>query len=78
MHHMAGNMAEWVHDWLGFDYYPMMPERNPQGPNAGRYKGVRGGSWRSKPHMLRTATRGGAFPERRAATVGFRCARAAS
>ena len=78
MHHMAGNMAEWVHDWLGFDYYPMMPERNPQGPNAGRYKGVRGGSWRSKPHMLRTATRGGAFPERRAATIGFRCARAGS
>jgi iron(II)-dependent oxidoreductase len=78
LHHMAGNVAEWVWDWMGIDYYVMMPERNPQGPATGRYKSVRGGSWKSKPEMLRTATRGGAVPDQRAATVGFRCARAAS
>jgi iron(II)-dependent oxidoreductase len=75
LRHMAGNAAEWVQDWLGLDYYVSMPERNPPGPSAGRYKGVRGGSWKSKPAMLRTATRGGAPPEQRAATIGFRCAR---
>lgn len=77
LHHMAGNVAEWVHDWFGFDYYAYMPDRNPQGPSAGRYKSVRGGSWKSKRVMLRTATRGGAAPDQRSATIGFRCARSA-
>ncbi len=77
LHHMAGNVAEWVQDWFGTDYYIMMPERNPSGPATGRYKSVRGGSWKSKPAMLRTATRGGAVPDQRAATIGFRCARPA-
>jgi formylglycine-generating enzyme required for sulfatase activity len=76
--HMAGNVAEWVQDWLGFDYYPIMPERNPPGPRTGRYKVVRGGSWRSDPALLRTATRNGAFAEQRFPTIGFRCARSAS
>ncbi|HET9962262.1 MAG TPA: SUMF1/EgtB/PvdO family nonheme iron enzyme [Nitrospiraceae bacterium] len=75
LHHMAGNVAEWVNDWFGFDYYAYMPERNPPGPPSGRYKSVRGGSWKSKPNMLRTATRGGASPNQRSATVGFRCAK---
>jgi formylglycine-generating enzyme required for sulfatase activity len=72
--HLAGNVAEWVNDWLGSDYYPIMPEKNPPGPKTGRYKVVRGGSWKSKPEMLRAATRGGAFPEERSPTIGFRCA----
>ncbi|MGE3979438.1 MAG: formylglycine-generating enzyme family protein [Nitrospira sp.] len=75
LHHMAGNIAEWVQDWFGFDYYAYMPERNPPGPTTGRYKSVRGGSWKSKRVMLRAATRGGAAPDQRAATIGFRCAR---
>jgi iron(II)-dependent oxidoreductase len=75
LHHMAGNIAEWVQDWFGFDYYAYMPERNPSGPPTGRYKSVRGGSWKSRRVMLRTATRGGASPDQRAATIGFRCAR---
>jgi iron(II)-dependent oxidoreductase len=77
LHHMAGNAAEWVEDWFGIDYYATMPDRNPRGPNSGRYKVVRGGSWKSEPVMLRTATRSGASPDRRAATIGFRCARSA-
>jgi iron(II)-dependent oxidoreductase len=77
LHHMAGNAAEWVEDWFGIDYYATMPDRNPRGPNSGRYKVVRGGSWKSEPVMLRTATRSGASPDRRAATIGFRCARPA-
>jgi len=75
LHHMAGNVAEWVEDWFLADYYPIMPDRNPPGPGEGRYKVVRGGSWKSKPHMLRTATRGGAVPDQRLATIGFRCAK---
>lgn len=75
LRHMAGNVAEWVQDWFGFDYYAYMPERNPPGPNSGRYKSLRGGSWKSKPIMLRTATRSGSPPDQRSATIGFRCAK---
>jgi iron(II)-dependent oxidoreductase len=75
LHHMAGNVAEWVHDWFGLDYYAYMPGANPPGPTSGRYKGVRGGSWKSKVIMLRTATRSGFSPDQRSATIGFRCAR---
>ena len=73
--HMAGNVAEWVQDWGGIDIYMSMPERNPTGPATGRYKIVRGGSWRSSQAMLRTATRGGAPPMFSSSTIGFRCAR---
>jgi len=75
VYHLAGNIAEWVNDWLGPDYFPIMPERDPPGPKMGRYKSVRGGSWKSLPVMLRAATRGGAFPEERSANIGFRCAK---
>lgn len=75
LRHMAGNVAEWVQDWFGFDYYAYMPERNPPGPTSGRYKSLRGGSWKSRAIMLRTATRSGAPAEQRSATIGFRCAR---
>ena len=74
LHHMAGNVAEWVQDWFGLDYYAYMPGQNPSGPTSGRYKGVRGGSWKSKIIMLRTATRSGFPPDQRSATIGFRCA----
>jgi formylglycine-generating enzyme required for sulfatase activity len=78
LHHMAGNVAEWVQDWFGFDYYAYMPAKNPTGPTSGRYKGVRGGSWKSKIIMLRTATRSGSSPDQRSATIGFRCAQSSS
>ena len=29
LHHMAGNVAEWVQDWFGLDYYAYMPRQNP-------------------------------------------------
>jgi iron(II)-dependent oxidoreductase len=78
LHHMAGNVAEWVQDWFGLDYYAYMPGKNPIGPASGRYRGVRGGSWKSKVVMLRTATRSGFAPDQRSATIGFRCAQSST
>ncbi|MCC6140234.1 MAG: SUMF1/EgtB/PvdO family nonheme iron enzyme [Nitrospira sp.] len=78
LHHMAGNVAEWTHDWFGFDYYAYMTEKNPPGPASGRYRSVRGVSWKSKVIMLRTATRSGSLPKQRSATIGFRCAKSVS
>ncbi|MGH7164635.1 MAG: formylglycine-generating enzyme family protein [Nitrospiraceae bacterium] len=78
LHHMAGNVAEWVEEWSGTDSYASMPDRNPTGPTNGRSKVVRGGSWKSTPTLLRAATRGGAPPDERATTIGFRCAKLVS
>ena len=71
---MAGNVFEWVADWLG--EYPSESQHNPPGPPSGEYGMVRGGS----QHMPVAATRASfrsQGPFHREATipdVGIRCA----
>ncbi len=54
---MAGNIAEWVSDWYQADYYRTAPSSNPQGPQTGTYKVLRGGSWTMSYLTARTANR---------------------
>jgi len=42
---MSGNVWEWCQDWYDDSYYSVSPEGNPTGPDAGRYRVLRGGSW---------------------------------
>jgi iron(II)-dependent oxidoreductase len=72
LHDMMGNVYEWTGDWFG----PLVTEGvqvNPQGPDTGKEKVVRGGSWNSPNHYLRPADRVGKSPELRYSDVGFRC-----
>ena len=71
---MAGNVMEWVSDWYARDYYQNGPKRNPQGPQEGNSKVIRGGSWVSDAWFLRSSVRGLRKPSLGDYFIGFRCA----
>ncbi|TAH51046.1 MAG: hypothetical protein EYC68_12525 [Chloroflexota bacterium] len=69
---MVGNVWEWTNDWYKADYYPRASEKNPQGPDTGSYKALRGGAWFSDQFHVRVADRTHINPENRYDYVGFR------
>jgi len=73
---MSGNVIEWTADWYDPHYYQRSPRRNPQGPNEGDYKVLRGGSWAYYWRGTRTAARNYDIrPTIRNLYAGFRCAK---
>lgn len=69
---MAGNVAEWVADWYGEDYYATLPGPNPTGPTDGELRVVRGGSWLNFADYVRTTFRGRDYPYVQYNSLGFR------
>jgi len=76
---LTGNVTEWVNDWFSEAYYGALADGvvNPQGPDSGTMRGIRGSSWYDdNPSFLHTAFRARAEPDVDTPTRanGFRCA----
>jgi formylglycine-generating enzyme len=71
---MQGNMREWCSDWYGETYYKVSLEENPQGPERGKHKVLRGGASGSQGDRIRLTYRNNEFPYNSSRGFGFRVA----
>ena len=67
---MHGNVFQWCQDWYGD--YPQKDVVDPQGPDAGKFRVLRGGSWGGDPEYCRSAFRHWHVPFPRSNSIGFR------
>jgi sulfatase modifying factor 1 len=74
LYDICENVHEWCSDCYQPDYYAISPERNPRGPQAGKRRVSRGGSWRHHIKVTRCAARSSIPPEFHYADYGFRVA----
>ncbi len=72
IHDLAGNVRQWCLDWFG--RYEDGSQADPAGPEEGRERVVRGGSYLDRPSTLRGAYRFNVAPDGRFGFVGFHVA----
>ena len=70
----AGNVMEWVDDWYAERYFEEAPEQNPQSPDHGVFRVLRGGGYTTTGTDIRITSRSKMVPDFRDETIGFRCA----
>ncbi len=73
IHDMAGNVAEWVNDWLS--WYTSDAQTNPTGATTGLYRVYRGGAWNYDADYVRSSYRNANTPDYSYNNLGFRVAR---
>jgi sulfatase modifying factor 1 len=78
---MLGNVSEWVWDWYDPEYYRASPARNPQGPDRGGGRVMRGADFTLVENFIAVYIRlsgrrgGGGSPGEWNRADGFRCCR---
>jgi formylglycine-generating enzyme required for sulfatase activity len=70
---MGGNVREWVSDWYDPFYYQKSPSVNPQGPETGVTKVLKGADYADPIRYTRPANRLFHEPGSPGAVRGFRC-----
>jgi formylglycine-generating enzyme required for sulfatase activity len=72
LYDVHGNLWQWCRDWYGKDYYKTSPAKDPQGPERGTTRVLRGGCWCYNGRECRSAYRGNEAPSFQDGTIGFR------
>ena len=71
IHHMAGNVWEWVNDW--FMFYAVAGLENSKIQKTSNEKILRGGSWYNSTYYVNLGMRFKLSPHIKLNSIGFRC-----